>query len=171
MPNDFSLPPLALELGEAVRSYQASVDDFDRETARLLGINETDTRCLEILLQDLPEAAPGALAARLGLTTGAVTTMLDRLEQIGFITRSPHPSDRRKTIVRATPVAAERAHALLAPLVTEGAQQLLSGYTVNEIQLLIDFMQRARQLQQRHVERLRSMHAHPHEQSKSERNG
>ncbi len=161
MPNDFSLPALALELGEAVRGYEASVDDFDREMARLLGINETDTRCLEILLQDVPEAAPGLLAARLGITTGAVTTMLDRLEQTGYITRSAHPSDRRKTIVRATPAAAERAYALLAPLITEGAQQLLSGYTVKEIELLIDFMQRARELQQRHVERLRSMHAHP----------
>lgn len=161
MSSDLPLPPLALELGEAVRAYQAAVDDFDREVARLLGVNETDMRCLEILLQDLPEAAPGQLAARLALTTGAVTTMLDRMEQIGYITRSPHPSDRRKTIVRATPLAAERAQALLVPLVAEGTQDLLSRYSVKEVELLIDFMQRARELQQRHVERLRSMSSHP----------
>lgn len=37
-------------LGAAVQSYQGAVDDFDRELARLLGVNETDLRCLEILL-------------------------------------------------------------------------------------------------------------------------
>jgi DNA-binding MarR family transcriptional regulator len=157
MPNEFEQPQVARELGEAVRAYQGSVDDFDRETARLLGINETDLRCLEILLQDVSEATPGQLATRLGLTTGSVTPMLDRLERIGYITRSAHPSDRRKTIVRATAEARRRAGALLAPLVAEGAQELLSHYTAEEIQLLIDFMQRARTLQQRHLERLRSM--------------
>lgn len=161
MPNDFSPPSIALELGEAVRAYQAAVDDFDREVARLLGVNETDLRCLEILLQDLPEAAPGLLAARLGLTTGAVTPLLDRLERVGFITRSPDPTDRRKTIIRATPEAAQRAETLLAPLISEGTQQLLSRYTVKEIQLLIDFTKRAQELQQRNTERLRTMQTHP----------
>jgi len=155
------VPSLAAELGEAVRAYQAAVDDFDREVARLLGINETDLRCLEILLQDLPEAAPGQLATRLGLTSGSVTPMLDRLERARFITRTAHATDRRKTIVRATPEAAQRAGALLAPLIEEGAQQLLTRYSAKDIRLLTDFMRGARELQQRHVERLRSMQPNP----------
>jgi DNA-binding MarR family transcriptional regulator len=101
------------------------------------------------------------LAARIGLTSGAVTAMLDRLEQMRLITRSPNPSDRREIIVRATPEAAERSEALLAPLVSEGAQPFLSRYIVKEIELIVDFMQRARELQQRHVERVRSMDTHP----------
>jgi len=161
MPTNFSVPSLATELGEAVRAYQAAVDDFDREVGRLLGINETDLRCLEILLQDLPEAAPGQLATRLGLTSGSVTPMLDRLERARFITRTAHATDRRKTIVRATPEAAQRAGALLAPLIEEGAQQLLTRYSAKDIRLLTDFMRGARELQQRHVERLRSMQPNP----------
>lgn len=37
-------------LGKAVQAYQSAVDDFDRELARLMGVNETDLRCLEILM-------------------------------------------------------------------------------------------------------------------------
>lgn len=166
MSNASHLPPAILEVGDAIRAYQAAVDDFDRESARLLGINETDLRCLEILLQDLPQAIPGELATRLGLTSGSVSTMLDRLEKAGLLTRSPHPDDRRKTIIRVTPRAEQRASALVAPLVTEAAG-LLSGYTANEIRLLVDFMQRARELQQRHVERLRSMQKHPQNECSS----
>ncbi len=157
--DDVGLPPIAADVGEAVRAYQGAVDDFDREVARLLGVNETDLRCLEILLQDKPEAAPGFLAARLGLTSGAVTPMLDRLERASYIERSPHPTDRRKTIVRATREAQQGAAALLGPLIADGAQQLLSQYTVKELRLVIDFMRRSTELQQRHVERLRSLDA------------
>src|SRR5579875_616592 len=158
MSNDASADPLppALELGELVRAYQAAVDDFDREMARLMGVNETDMRCLEILLQDLPEAAPSELTARLGLTSGSVTTMLDRLERSGLITRSPHPRDRRKTIIRASALAAERAQALIAPLVSDGSRELLPRYSSEEIEIIGDFLRRARDLQQRHVDRLRA---------------
>lgn len=169
MANDFELPPVALELGNATRAYQAAVDDFDREVARLLGINETDLRCLELLLQEVPAAAPGFLATRLGLTTGAVTPMLNRLEQAGFITRSADPDDRRKTVVQATTEAAQRAQALLSPLIAEATQQLLSSYSVEEIEVLIDFMRRAQELQQRHVERLRTIRTHPHDQPRTSR--
>jgi hypothetical protein len=51
------------------------------------------------------DAAASRLADRIGLTTGSVTSMLDRLEKTGCVTRSPHPSDRRKVIVRATETA------------------------------------------------------------------
>jgi DNA-binding MarR family transcriptional regulator len=158
MPNEHDLSPGALELGELVRGYQAAVDDFDREIARLMGVNETDMRCLEILLQDLPDAAPSELAARLSLTSGSVTTMLDRLERSGLITRSPHPSDRRKAIIRATPLAANRAEALIAPLISDGSRELLPRYSSEQIEVIADFLRRARDLQQRHVDRLRATH-------------
>src|SRR5579875_2881019 len=159
MSNDDSPDPSppALELGELVRAYQAAVDDFDREMARLLGVNETDMRCLELLLQDLPDAAPSELAARLGITSGSVTTMLDRLERGGLITRSPHPSDRRKTIIRASALAAERAQALLAPLLSDGSRELLPRYSSEQLEIIADFLRRARDLQQRHVDRLRAI--------------
>lgn len=78
---------VAAKLGGAVQGYQSTVDDYDRETARLLGVNETDLRCLEILMAT-EEAAPSALGTQLGLTTGSVTAMLDRLEKAAFTSRA-----------------------------------------------------------------------------------
>lgn len=141
-----------------MEAYQASVDDFDREAARLLGINETDLRCLEFLLQEVPETTPRQLADRLGLTTGSVTTMLDRLENAGYLTRSPHPGDRRKLIVRATETALQRAQELIVPLVTEGNERLLTRYSPSELDLITGFLVSARDLQEAHVRRLRKRH-------------
>lgn len=145
----------AASLGKAMESLQAAVDDYDREVARLLGVNETDLRCLEILIQDVPEATPRLLADRLGLTTGSVTSMLDRLEKTGYVTRSPHPGDRRKVIVRATETATRRAWELIGPLVAEGQQQLLARYSADQLDLITDFLGHARELQQSHVQLLR----------------
>ena len=143
-------------LGDAVRGYQAAVDDYDRELARALAVNETDLRCLEILLQELPEASPSQLAERLGLTTGSVTTLLDRLEKAGYLSREAHPTDRRKTIVRATPAFRERAYLLIAPLLDEGQRLVADKYTADQIDVIVDFMVRATAVQQRQTERLRS---------------
>jgi DNA-binding MarR family transcriptional regulator len=151
------MSPAAAGVGEAMASYQASVDDFDREVARLLGINETDLRCLEILLRDVPEATPKVLADRLGLTTGSVTSMLDRLEKAGYLTRSPHPGDRRKLIVRATETAVQRAGELVGPLVVDGSQRLLSRYSDGELDLITGFLTGARGLQEDHTRRLREL--------------
>lgn len=148
-------PDSNIPMGEAVRAYQAAVDDYDRELARALAVNETDLRCLEILMQELPEASPSQLAERLGLTTGSVTTLLDRLEKAGHLSREAHPTDRRKTIVRATPAFQQHAYALIAPLLDEGQKMVGETYTADQIGTITDFMIRATALQRRHIERLR----------------
>ena len=144
-------------MGAAVQDYQAAVDDFDREVARLLGINATDARCLEILIQETSGVTPRELADRLGLTTGSATTMLDRLEKVGYVTRSAHPSDRRKLLVHATPTARERAFELIGPLVAEGKRTLLSRYSAGQLELITEFLTSAAELQSQHVARLRGM--------------
>lgn len=146
----------ALEaLGEAVQHYQSAVDDFDRETARVLGVNETDLRCLEILMEERDEVTPRVLADRLNLTTGSVTTMLDRLERLDYVRRAAHASDRRKVVVVATPDATRLANDLIGPLVAEGTDLLRRHYDVNQLALIAEFLTRTTELQRRHTERLR----------------
>ncbi|MER5886181.1 MarR family transcriptional regulator [Streptomyces sp. NPDC001941] len=152
-----SQQPPQHRLGEATRAYQAAVDDFDRELARHLGVNETDLRCLEILLQELPEASPSQLADRLGLTTGSTTALLDRLEKAGYLARQAHPTDRRKSVIRATPEFQKTAYALMAPLVDEGQQMIAAEFTPDQVAVIADFMDRAAGLQRRHIEQLRAM--------------
>jgi len=149
--------PVADRLGAAVQGYQAAVDDFDREVARLLGVNATDARCLEILIQEAAGVTPRELADRLGLATGSATTMLDRLEKVGYVTRSAHPSDRRKLLVHATATARARAFELIDPLVDDGRRTLLSRYSGAQLELITGFLTRATELQREHVARLRGM--------------
>ncbi|WP_328933464.1 MULTISPECIES: MarR family transcriptional regulator [unclassified Streptomyces] len=148
-------------LGAAVQGYQSAVDDFDRELARLMGVNETDLRCLEILIA-VEETTPRELSRQLGLTTGSVTTMLDRLEKLAYLTRAPHPSDRRKTLIRITPEASRRAYGLIASFLDDAGGRVRARYTPDQLELVIDYLTFTRDIQQEHVERLRRTPAsHP----------
>lgn len=146
---------LAPAFGEAIRAYQGAVDDFDRLVAHVLGLNRTDARCLEILMFDFPEGTtPANLGAAISLTSGSVTSMVDRLIRAGYVSRQPHPLDGRKVIVVVTDQAREAALDLHRPLVERGSQ-LLSRYTPAEITAMIDFFVDATALQRREENALR----------------
>jgi len=142
------------ELGQVTQAYQAAVDDFDRETARLLGVNGTDQRCLELLIT-AGELTPRELAEQLNLTTGSVTVMLDRLEKLDLLARAPHPSDRRKVTVRITEGGARRCLELMTPLIEEGSREVAAKYSVEQLALVVDFLRAITDIQRRHVDRLR----------------
>jgi DNA-binding MarR family transcriptional regulator len=147
---------LRRELGMEDQAYQAAVADFDAAAATALGVNLTDLRCLEILLRQ-ETALPSQLSAKLGLTTGSVTAMLDRLEQQGYLTRAPDPSDRRKVVVRATPKSTRKVWVeIYQPLVDEGLANI-AHYTAAELAIVHDFLRRGRQLHERHLDRVREM--------------
>ncbi|MFJ4652165.1 MarR family winged helix-turn-helix transcriptional regulator [Nocardia sp. NPDC088792] len=144
------------DLGVAVQAYQASVDDYDRESARLLGVNETDLRCLELLTTE-GEQSPRELSIKLALTTGSVTAMLDRLAKLDLLVRSPHPVDRRKVVVRLTDTAEQRIYELIGPLIEEGSATIGAKYDVAQLQLVIDFLRTNTAIQEQHTERLRNV--------------
>ena len=63
---------------------------FDEALAEHLGLNPTDLRCLELVIAD-PGMTPSRLAELAGITSGAVTGVVDRLERAGYVTRRPTP--------------------------------------------------------------------------------
>ena len=69
--------------GQAFRAYQLSNDNFDQAIADHLGMNRTDMRCIDLIDQAGGMTA-GELARAAGLTTGAVTAVVDRLERAGM---------------------------------------------------------------------------------------
>lgn len=148
------LTRLRAELGAAVRAHQRAVDAVDDATASALGVNRTDLRCLDLLLE-AGELAPTRLSAGLGLSTGSVTAMLDRLERLGYVTRSPDPADRRKVVIRPTDVTRERAAEIYGPVAEEGLAAI-AGYSAAELETVLDFLRRDRELQERHAARLRT---------------
>lgn len=154
-------------IGEVLRktmeSLHASFDDVARELVRVLGVNQTDRRALELILCAGEKiTTPGLLADQLGLTAAGTTIALDRLEKLGYVTRSQHPTDHRRVIVVATELAARRVTELLSPLLNQGGKVLFSHYNPAEIALIIDFLTRTDELQQAHVHRMRELNPYPH---------
>ena len=83
-----------------VRGLYAAFDAFEHAVARALGLARSDLRCVALLETS---ATPTSLADRLGLTTSAMTAMLDRLERSGWITRRRREDDRRSLTVTLVP--------------------------------------------------------------------
>jgi len=87
-----------------MRLLQGTIDRFDVEAAGRLGLGRNDWRALRLLVEGGAQA-PRDIGAALGLTSGSVTTLIDRLEARGLVRRASDPADRRALIVHARPPA------------------------------------------------------------------
>jgi DNA-binding MarR family transcriptional regulator len=101
-------------LVSAMRLLHVAVDRLDTRAAERLGIARNDLRCLNLL--EHGALAPRMIGERLGLTSGSVTALVDRLEQQGYVRRKPDASDRRAVLVEATPLARARLLAAYRPV-------------------------------------------------------
>ena len=143
------------ELLHLARAHEAANDAFDEVAREKLGINRTDLRCLNIIDNSGPMTA-GRLAELSGLTTAAVTSVLDRLERAGYARRVRDQPDRRQVMVEVTPLLAERATPIWGPL-GEEARSALSRMSAEELRALIDFYRLGIELNERHIERVRHL--------------
>ena len=145
---------LQRELSDEVRANQRSTDVVDELVSQLMGINRTDSRCMDILDQHGSMSA-GDLAEASRLTTGAITAVIDRLERAGYARRVPDPSDRRRVLVELTPKAYAAAYELMVEPLKELYAPVAARYSDDDLRLLIDFTRQGRELQERHAEWLR----------------
>jgi DNA-binding MarR family transcriptional regulator len=141
------------QLLDEVRAGQRATDLVDEAACRLMGINRTDGRCLDILEQR-GRISAGELAHEARLTSGAITAVVDRLERAGYARRVDDPSDRRRVLVEPTPKALDKAQELMGPLAEPGFEKL-SQCSDAELELLLDFLRFSRELQERHADWLR----------------
>lgn len=142
------------ELSLKIRAAQAAVDQMDDAACRAMGINRTDGRCLDIIDREGPVAA-GRLAEASGLTTAAVTAVIDRLERAGYARRVGDPKDRRRVLVELTPLARERAEVIWGPF--EVFHEALGRYTVEQLKLLRDFHRTGREYNETRAAEVREM--------------
>ena len=89
------------DIVKACRALYAAIDRLDHAAAQRVGVSRSELRCLNLL--EHGPVRPLDLARGLELTTGSMTTMLDRLERKGLVTRGPSPTDRRSIQISATP--------------------------------------------------------------------
>ncbi|HEX4291968.1 MAG TPA: MarR family transcriptional regulator, partial [Trebonia sp.] len=101
-------PPPAELLG---REFSTAIVMFHEAVGRLMGLSAVERKCLDVLRRLGPVTA-GTIGEHTGLTTGAVTGLMDRLEKAGYVRRERDPGDRRKVVVHLLPN--ERLDTLLA---------------------------------------------------------
>ncbi|MEW5992633.1 MAG: MarR family transcriptional regulator [Chloroflexota bacterium] len=134
---------------QAVRSTA-----YDEALAEHLGLNATDFRCLEHAIAE-PGLTPGRLAELSGLTTGAVTGVLDRLERAGFVERRPGPADRRSVTVQPSPTRSVEVHGAGEPL-DRAIHALLGKYSPAERSAIAVFVEAAAAVVAEETARLRT---------------
>ena len=140
---------LMKSLGEAMRAHHDSTDLFDEAAAAKLGINRTDLRCLSVIEQHGPVSV-GDIGKAVGLTRGATTTALDRVERAGYARRVRHPSDRRGVLLEITPKAHDEAGAIWSPMVEE-SYVLMDAYSEADLGVILKFIELSTALQLRHL--------------------
>src|SRR5215475_8697482 len=106
-----SRPDLIEALMRAMRDTSARGVLFSQAVAERTGINSTDLECLDFIVMRGPLTA-GELAEATGLTTGAITGVIDRLERAGVAQRQRDADDRRKVLVKVLPAALRRLEPL-----------------------------------------------------------
>ncbi len=135
-------PRKLIELvGREVRRMGVQSVLMGRAVADRFGMHPTDLETLDLIVLS-EETTAGDLAKATGLTAGAVTTVVDRLERAGYVVRVADPNDRRRHFVRVKPEAGARVGATYDRL-EAAVVKLWSGYSDDELKLILDFLTRS----------------------------
>jgi len=128
-------------LNRAMREVSGQGVIYSQAVADRVGLAARDLECLDLVVLGGAVTA-GDLARATGLTTGAITGVIDRLESAGVARRENDPTDRRKVLVRAQPAVEERIAPLFEPM-ARAAWSVMAAYDDGQLALVLDFLNRA----------------------------
>jgi DNA-binding MarR family transcriptional regulator len=147
------LQSLTLEL----RRMSAQGVLLSEAVARRVGLSGSDLECLDFIVMAGAQAiTPSELAAATGLTSGAITGLVDRLEQAKFVRREPDPTDRRKLRLVAIEENVRRISEHYEGL-GQRAEALWSGFTEQELQTVLKFVRQTVALSKEEIGRIRAL--------------
>ncbi|GII96666.1 MarR family winged helix-turn-helix transcriptional regulator [Sinosporangium siamense] len=142
------------DLMVALTDLQNASEMADAAISERMGLNRTDSRCVAYLITRGPMAS-GELAELAGLTPGALTVAVDRLERAGFAERARDVADRRRVLIHPTDKARTLAEDAWGQAVRESEAQF-SAYSDDQLSLLSDFVRGQVAQQRRVAERMRA---------------
>jgi DNA-binding MarR family transcriptional regulator len=151
-PRPASRSALVADLNRAAREASGLGNLYAHAVAVRLGVSATDLECLDFIASG-SDVTAGDLARATGLTTGAITGVIDRLEKAGLAARKRDPEDRRKVYVRMT-AAGRGSAARYYGSFGRAIDRLARSYSEAEIALFIDYFTRSRAVVLREIERL-----------------
>jgi DNA-binding MarR family transcriptional regulator len=139
------------QLLNEVRGSQNATARFDQAVADAVGLNRTDMRIVDVLDREGAVTA-GRLADVTGLSSGAMTTALDRLERAGHARRVRDAGDRRRVLVELTETAQATndfysEHAAYA-------ERLYQRHSLEQLELLLSFVRESREFNERRAAEL-----------------
>lgn len=135
---------LVARVGREVRQQGAQSVVTSQIVAARFGLHTTDLECLDLIyLRE--QVTAGELASATGLTTGAMTALLDRLERSGYVERVRDAADRRRVFVRINAEAIEPIKGVYMPM-QQQMFALWSSYTEEQLTVIADFLSRSREL-------------------------
>jgi DNA-binding MarR family transcriptional regulator len=143
-------------IGELIAAYRNATNRdaaFDKLAAARLGLSLTDLQCINIV-ESRHGVTAGELAVESGLTTGAVTSVIDRLERAGYARRARDERDRRKVIVEVTDTFYARAGEIWGPVAADWQAALAERFSAAELATIVAFLTQADELGERHAARL-----------------
>ena len=144
-------------LNELIREFRTCANEdaaFESLAAKRLGVSESDLRCINII-ENAGGLTAGELAVRSGLSGGAITGVIDRLERAGLARRVFEPADRRRVRVQVTPAFQARAERIWGPLAADWHATLSRAFTLRELARIIDFLHTATEIGRRRADELR----------------
>ena len=107
--------------------------------ADAIGLHPTDQECIDLLDWTGPLTA-GEIGAHLGLSSGAVTGLVDRLEAGGWVRRERDPQDRRRVFVHASSERGDELWALYQPM-ADAIEAYRDGLTARDLQVVVEFLE------------------------------
>jgi DNA-binding MarR family transcriptional regulator len=149
---------LLVSLEQAIRKVGAHAVLVSDLVATRVGINCTDLECLDLLQLAGPTTA-GRVAAHSGLTTGATTAMIDRLERAGYVRRQRDPKDRRVVVVEVQHQCIPHIASLYERIQKE-LEAVNSRFTNRELAIVVRYLNEALEAGARHVAWLQTQPSH-----------
>jgi DNA-binding MarR family transcriptional regulator len=142
------------ELTRELRQFTGLAASFFRAAASRIGMTVTDMQVMDILESTGPSTA-GQLADLTGLTTGAITGMLNRLEEAGLVRRERDPNDGRRVIVRLAR-GQDDMHKIgpIFDSLGKAWDELASDYDDEQIAFLLEFLKRSNAMSRKDIIRL-----------------
>lgn len=147
---DGAARPRARRATELIREFFEVSQEFEAHVGRQLTVNPTDLQAMEHLIQSGP-LSPTDLSKRLGISTAATTSVVDRLVALDHASRTQHPTDRRGVVVVPNPRSVERAMGTLMPMIM-GVDGVLDEFTDEQQEVVTQYLERVLTVYRSHLD-------------------